>query len=87
MTFEEFEKWLNEKLFKDSLAPVAGCDVCHGVKILHGTFSGVVRINADTQMEVDSDGDVDFDFCPCCGRCLYESEKTYDTDHADEGGE
>lgn len=52
---------------------IIGCDVCRGVKILHGTFCGTIPVDSDTQMEVDSDGDVDFDFCPVCGRKLSDA--------------
>lgn len=50
-----------------------GCDVCRGVKILHGTFSGTIPVDSETQMEVESDGDVDFSYCPCCGRMLSDA--------------
>ena len=52
---------------------IIGCDVCRGVKILHGTFSGTIPVDGDTQIEVDSDGDVDFDYCPVCGRNMTEA--------------
>ena len=52
-----------------------GCDVCRDVKILHGTFSGTIPVDRDTQIEVDSDGDVDLDFCPVCGRHLTEDTR------------